>query len=83
MKLWTDYPIDELGDEPGKPAPVREAVLVAYDGDKYVTCRVDGIETSFKSGYLYMDQGRYGEVPPVTRRILYKYRPQIEKAEGR
>lgn len=68
LQLWTDYPIVELGDEPGKEAPVRRAKLLEYDGDKYVTCEIDGIITSFKSGYLYMREGRCGKVPPATRR---------------
>jgi hypothetical protein len=70
MKIWTDYPILELGDAPGKPAPVREAKPLSYDGDKYVRCRVDAVEIEIKSGYLYMEEGRFGEVPPINRRIL-------------
>lgn len=76
VKLWTDYPFVELGDEPNKEAPIREAKLISYDGDKYVDCVVDGVEVSFKAGYLYMERGRCDEVPPVTRRILHRFKPK-------
>ena len=64
-KAWTDYPIIELGDISGSEAPVREVVVTGYDGDKYAYVTVDGVETSFKAGYLYSKAGRYGEVPWV------------------
>lgn len=63
MKLYTDYPIEELGDIPGEEAPVRECVLTGYDHDKYVNVTVGGVEASFKRGYLYVGEGRYGEHP--------------------
>lgn len=78
MQLWTDYPITELGDEPGKEAPIRPARLLEYDGDKYVICDVEGLTVEFKSGYLYMERGRLGEVPPVTRRILHHFKPKSD-----
>lgn len=60
MKLWTDYPIRELGDIDGQPAPVREIELFAYDGDKYARVRLvnECIITSFKSGYIYTEPKR-------------------------
>ena len=64
MKLFTDYPILELGDAPRKEASIREVEVLSYDGDKYVTVKVEGVETSFKRGYLYTRPGRCGEVPP-------------------
>ena len=63
MRFWTDYPIKQLGDRPNEIAPVRECSPLFYDGDKYVTVLVDGVEATFKSGYLYSAPGRYGEVP--------------------
>lgn len=62
MKAWTDYPIVELGDTPGQAAPIRECKALGYDGDKYVSVGVGGIETSFEAGYLYKEPGRCGEV---------------------
>ena len=53
MKLYTDYPILELGDESGKEAPVRECKPISYDGNKYCVVEVGGVLTSFKSGYIY------------------------------
>lgn len=66
MKAWTDYPITELGDTEGQKAPVRECEVISYDGDKYCDVIVGGILTSFKCGYLYSAEGRFGEVPRVT-----------------
>lgn len=63
MTYWTDYPITELGDEPGKEAPVRKCHVLSYDGDKYVETIVGGVKTSFKAGYVYTAPGRCGEVP--------------------
>jgi hypothetical protein len=74
---WTDYPIKQLGDEPHKMAPVRQCELLSYDGDKYVAVLVDGIEATFKAGYLYTAPGRAGEVPAVSRAAL----SAIEKGE--
>ena len=74
LKAWTDYPIIKLGDRPNEVAPVRECTPVRYDNDKYVTVLVGGIETSFKSGYLYDKPGRYGEVPVLNPRLINQYR---------
>lgn len=65
MKAWTDYPINELGDQAGVDAPVRECTIIAYDKDKYCRVRVGGIETEIKAGYLYQRPGRCIEAPPV------------------
>lgn len=69
MKAYTDYPFIELGDTSGKEAPVRECVILSYDGDKYCTVLVEGIHGEVKSGYLYTKYGRYGEVPNVGSKL--------------
>jgi hypothetical protein len=57
MQYWTDYPIAELGDEPGKKAPIRQAFPIAYDGNKYVTVRIEEgdrvVVKEIKYVYLY------------------------------
>ena len=53
MRAYTDYPFVELGDEPYKPAPIREVEILSYDGDKYCKILVEGVGTEVKSGYLY------------------------------
>ena len=65
MKAWTDYPITELGDTPGMRAPVRECEVTEYDGDKYCRVVVGGHSIEIKSGYLYSEAGRHGEVPNI------------------
>lgn len=65
MKAWTDYPIRELGDDLGRPAPVRECYVTGWDGDKYCSVVVCGHHVSIKSGYLYSEPGRYCEVPRI------------------
>lgn len=71
MKCWTDYPFTELGDTPGKIAPVREIEAIEFDGDKYVLIGVWGGEgeyftTEIKAGYVYQKAGRFGDVPRLT-----------------
>ena len=61
MKAWTDYPFAELGDTPGHEAPVREVVVLSYDGDKYFRIVVDGVETEVKAGYIYSEPRRFGD----------------------
>lgn len=69
-KFWTDYPFTELGDVEHQEAPIRRCELVSYDYDKYVVVKVDGIEASIKAGYVYSQQGRCGDVPPISCRVL-------------
>lgn len=69
--FWTDYPIMELGDAPGIKAPVRQCNPIAYDGDKYCLVEVCGVEVSFKSGYIYTERGRSGDVPCISKDDLH------------
>lgn len=70
---WTDYPFIELGDEPGKEAPVRRIELISYDGDKYVRVRLpDGQESEIKAGYCYKQEGRLMGVPSFSHRELLR-----------
>lgn len=62
MKAYTDYPVTELGDIAGKIAPIREVEIIAYDKSLYCTIIVEGVEKDVKSGYIYTESGRYGEV---------------------
>lgn len=52
-QLYTDYPILELGDVSGKPAPIREVKFLSYDGNKYATVKVGKVKTQIKTGYLF------------------------------
>jgi len=61
--LYTDYPFEELGDIPGKSAPIRKVFPLHYDGDKYCDVIVDGIKSNIKTGYIYTKRGRCGDVP--------------------
>lgn len=78
MKAWTDYPFTWLGDTEGEEAPVREIEVLSYDGDKYCRIRVCGGEDEIKAGYIYQREGRYGEVPQITRRQLAMLVPNFE-----
>lgn len=62
-KYYTDYPFVELGDVGGQEAPVREIEILKWDMNKYVQIKVEGVISEIKSGYIYAEQGRYGEVP--------------------
>lgn len=65
MKAFTDYPIVQLGDVSGAEAPIRECEILEYDDDKYCLIRVESVEIEVKSGYLYTEAGRCGDVPRV------------------
>ena len=77
MKIYyTDYPIAALGDPPGKEAPVRKVMIYDYDGDKYCNVLVDGCYETIKSGYIYTERGRLGEVPVITKEELASFTKQ-------
>ena len=67
MKAWTDYPFTWLGDTAGQEAPVREIEVISYDDNKYCRIKVCGGEDEIKAGYIYQLEGRYGEVPMITK----------------
>lgn len=75
MRLYTDYPIVELGDLPGKRAPIRAARLLRFDGNKYATVEVDGITVAIKWGYLYRDRSRCGlrKTKHMTWKVMMRF----------
>ena len=77
ITCWTDYPFKELGDEPYKPAPIRHVRVIGYDGNKYASIIVEGIESSVKWGYLYRNAGRLGCVKTISRRKLERMIPVV------
>lgn len=70
MRAWTDYPIPEAGDAPGKIAPLRLVIVLSWDGDKY--CEIEGTHALVKCAYLYRRRGRCGRVPRLSTRQLKK-----------
>lgn len=70
IRAWTDYPIPEAGDSPGKIAPIRLVIVLSFDGDKY--CEIEGSRALVKRFYLYKQRGRYGRVRPLSTRQLKK-----------
>jgi hypothetical protein len=54
----TDYPFVELGDTPGQLAPLREVLVLSYDGNKYCQVDFEGKQLEVKEGYLYKPIGR-------------------------
>lgn len=78
IKAYTDYIFIDLGDTPGKEAPVREIELVSYDQDKYVEILVGGVRDYIKSGYIYprafrcpkYDAPQYDEVRKFHSKVL-------------
>jgi hypothetical protein len=67
---YTDYPFTELGDIATERAPIRPIDVISYDYDKYVKVRVEGIISEIKSGYIYTEEGRYGNVTKISRADL-------------
>ncbi len=67
-KIYTDYPITELGDIAGEISPIREITeILHYDGSLYVLVNIEGVIKEIKRGYLYYKIGRSGEAPSLTR----------------
>lgn len=83
MKAWIDYPFTWLGDTAGEESPVREIEVLSYDDDKYCRIKVCGGEDEIKAGYIYQREGRYEEVPPVTRAQLAMLVHNAEFSERR
>lgn len=63
IEAYTDYPIEKLGDEYGKIAPIRKCKIISYDGNKYAKIKVGRFTDEIKLGYCYKQSGRSGEVP--------------------
>jgi hypothetical protein len=74
MIAYTDYPIAQLGDEPGRLAPMRECMVISYDYDKYCKIRVLGVITEIKAGYIYKTSGRFGKAEPINPNKLPRTR---------
>lgn len=70
IKAYTDYPFEILGDTPGKLAPIRKIKVLAYDRNKYCKIRIYEIYFEIKTGYIYIQPGRAGEVPSIPRKLL-------------
>ncbi len=70
IRAYTDYPIERLGDIPHQLAPIRRVKVLSYDRDKYCIIKVEGRYEEIKSGYIYMQPGRAGEVPSIPRKLL-------------
>lgn len=80
---WTDYPILELGDISGQPAPYRGVTVLCYDGDRYARVKIRGTEIciDIKTGYLYSNPGKTRKIHgawypiPVNRRKFELMKP--------
>lgn len=72
MLAYTDYPFEELGDIPYTKAPIREVLVLSFDGNKYCKIIVEGVQSEIKAGYIYVKPGRCGQVPPVKLSDLAK-----------
>lgn len=75
ITCWTDYPFEELGDKAYEEAPIRRARVTSYDGDKYASIIVEGIELSVKRFYLYRKPSRLCVGKTINRRKLERMIP--------
>jgi hypothetical protein len=67
LRAFTDYPFTSLGDTVGELAPIRECIVLDWDGDKYCRILIEGLTEYVKLGYLYQQEGRLGEVRCIDR----------------
>ena len=49
-QAWTDYPFEELGDEPYKDAPIRKVEVLNWAKDVYCLVKVEEFKITM---YLY------------------------------
>ena len=70
MNAYTDYPIIELGDLVGEEAPIRRCIITSYDGDKYCSVVIGGVQKSIKKGYLYESAGRFGKAQQIDNQLI-------------
>jgi hypothetical protein len=82
-RYWTDYPFVSLGDTLHEVAPIREIAPIIYDGDKYVLVRLVGtcVYEELKSGYIYTERGRCGDVPCADPKVFLYDKSYTDKAE--
>lgn len=67
VKAWTDYPFLPPHDD----EVVRQVFITNYDGNIYCTIEYKGKKyKEIKSGYLYKERGKFGEVPCFMHRDL-------------
>ena len=61
FSCWTDYPMYNLGDRPGKQAQYRQVIVLSFDGNKYATVqeKVSGEVLKIKTGYLYSGKDKF------------------------
>ncbi len=81
---YTDYPITELGDSEGEPAPIRQVHVLAFDGDLYCKVRIHGHHYVkwLKFGYIYSQHGRSGDVPRISIHVLARLPREYEGQES-
>lgn len=60
MQAFTDYPLNELGQQ--GPVPVK---VTSYDRNKYATVIHGDIQTEIKTGYLFKDQTLAKRFSPI------------------
>jgi hypothetical protein len=68
LRAWTDCPIPELGDTPGRTASVREAIVVDYDGGDHATAIVGGKPVRIEVRFLYVRKGAAEKAPALALR---------------
>ena len=70
LRAWTDCTIPELGDAAGRPAPLREAIVVDYDGGERATAVVGGKPVQIDVRFLYVRKGAAEKAPAFDLRPL-------------
>ncbi len=72
---YTDYPFTELGDISHQEAPIRKIKINSYDGNKYASVTVldEAQVFSIKIGYIYLKEGRCGDVPSLNHEQACKF----------
>ena len=74
LKGFTDCPIVELGDEPGKLTQIRAVEAISYDGNK-ITIVIGALTFQIKAEHFYKRSDQ-GKLEPFQRKELLATLPK-------
>jgi hypothetical protein len=77
LRAWTDSTIPELGDAPGRAAPIREVTILGYDGRDNAIAVAAGKTVRIDVRYLYVRSPESKKTPAVSAKPSPRRPPSI------
>ena len=78
LRAWTDSAIPELGDAPGRAAPIREVTILGYDGSDNAIAVAAGKTVKIDVRYLYVRPPEPKKTPAVSAKPSPRRASSIE-----